>query len=157
MNPREALNALYNPLPYWYRVDSAYQNALLLIKYSVQGEPNRELFYDELIKSAPSDAQRNIIISIRDDERLHMKIFRQIYLSLTGEQITGISNEEYKQPKSFLEGIQHALFGELTAVEKYREIWTQLPQGQHKDNVMGIIIDKLKHASIYNYFYTLNK
>lgn len=148
---------MYNPLPYWYRVDSAYQNALLLMKYSVQGEPNRELFYDELIKYAPSDAQRNIIISIRDDERLHMKIFRQIYLSLTGEQITGISNEEYKQPNSFVEGIQHALFGELTAVEKYREIWTQLPQGQHKDNVMGIIIDKLKHASIYNYFYTLNK
>lgn len=143
--------------PYGYRVDSSYQNALLLVKQIVQGEPNVELFYDELIKSAPTDAQRNVIISIRDDERLHKKIFRQLYLSLTGENITGISNEEHKHPKSFLEGIQHALFGELTTVEKYREIWTQLPQGQHKDNVMGIIIDKLKHANVYNYFYTLNK
>ncbi|GGH16633.1 ferritin-like domain-containing protein [Paenibacillus segetis] len=151
----------YYPLYYGGRSDTHnqqinYQNSLFLINQSVQGEKNDELFYDELIRMAPTVDQQNIIISIRDDERKHNVMFRDIYRSLTGREVTGISNEEFIKPSSYLEGIQKALFGELSAVEKYREIWKGLPVGPYRDALFEIILDELKHSSKYNYLFTLN-
>ncbi|MNJ44205.1 hypothetical protein D3C77_392470 [compost metagenome] len=150
---------MYNwayPYPYMYRVDDKYQMALDLIRTSVQGERNDELFYDELIRLAPDEEQKNIIISIRDDERKHNKLFRHIYYSLTGQQITGVSNEQFIRPKTYLDGIRQALFGELAAVDKYKQIWLGLPEGEFRDTVMGILLDELKHSGKYNYLFTLN-
>lgn len=132
------------------------QQTLELIKKSVQGERNDELFYDELIKLAPTTEQSAIISSIRDDERSHNQMFRQIYKELTGHDIYGVSSEQYQQVGSYINGIQQALLGELSAVEKYREIWFGLPYGIYRDTVFGIILDELKHASKYNYLFTLN-
>jgi rubrerythrin len=133
------------------------QQALDLMKDAVQGERNDELFYDELIKLAPNPEQASIIISIRDDERGHNQMFRGIFRELTGQEITGISNEQYQRVESYVTGLQRALQGELSAVEKYRKIWFGLPVGIYRDTVMGIILDEMKHASKYNYLFTLNR
>ncbi|MCD9025224.1 ferritin-like domain-containing protein [Cohnella silvisoli] len=125
--------------------------ALELIKESVQGERNDELFYDELIRLSPTSEQTAIIETIRDDEREHNRMFQDIYQELTGYPVTGISNEQFIKPKSYVQGLQTALMGELAAVEKYRRIWFGLPAGIYKDTVFGIILDELKHASKYNY------
>jgi rubrerythrin len=125
--------------------------ALDLIKEAVQGERNDELFYDELIRLSPTSEQAQMIESIRDDEREHNRMFRDIYLELTGHPVTGISNEQFIKPSSYVQGLQSALMGELAAVEKYRRIWFGLPAGIYKDTVFGIILDELKHASKYNY------
>jgi rubrerythrin len=130
--------------------------ALDMIKEAVQGERNDELFYDELIKLAPSQEQAEMIESIRNDERGHNTMFRGIYKALTGHEITGISNEQYTEVQSYSEGLQRALQGELSAVEKYRNIWFGLPPGIYKDTVNGIILDEVKHASKYNYLLTMN-
>lgn len=148
---------MFRTLPYLLRADHMYSRALELIRQSVQGERNDELFYDVLISMAPDEEQRQIIISIRDDERNHNMMFRHIYQSLTGKNITEVSNEEFIRPKSYIEGIQQALFGELAAVEKYREIWKGLPSGEYKDTVLGILIDELKHGEKYNYLFTINR
>lgn len=132
------------------------QQTLELIKESVQGERNDELFYDELIKLAPTTEQSTIISSIRDDERSHNQMFRKIYQELTGHEIYGVSSEQYQQVGSYINGIQQALLGELSAVEKYRKIWFGLPTGIYRDTIFGIILDELKHASKYNYLFTLN-
>lgn len=132
------------------------QQALELMKQAVQGERNDELFYDQLIKLAPSPEQAAYIASIRDDERGHNQMFRGIYSEITGQEITGISNEQYPRVESYISGLQNALQGELSAVEKYRIIWFGLPQGIYRDTVYGIILDELKHASKYNYLITLN-
>jgi rubrerythrin len=143
--------------PYWSRSSFqpvwsvSPQQALHLIKEAVQGERNDELFYDALIKLAPNPEQAAIISSIRDDERGHNHMFRGIYKEMTGQEITGISNEQYQRVESYAAGLRQALQGELSAVEKYRQIWFGLPVGIYRDTVYGIILDELKHASKYNY------
>ncbi|TDF98089.1 ferritin family protein [Paenibacillus piri] len=132
------------------------QQTLELIKQSVQGERNDELFYDELIKLAPTSEQAAIITSIRNDERNHNRMFRDMYLEMTGQPISGVSNETFNKPRSYVQGLEQALMGELAAVEKYRRIWFGLPAGIYKDTVLGIILDELKHADKYNYLLHLS-
>jgi rubrerythrin len=140
-------------IPIW---STGFPEAVHMIKEAVQGERNDELFYDELINLAPSQEQKAIIESIRNDERGHNKMFREMYRALTGQEITGVSNEQYEKVQSYIEGLQRALQGELGAVERYRNIWFGMPVGIYKDTVYGIILDELKHAAKYNYLITLN-
>ncbi|WP_245697508.1 ferritin-like domain-containing protein [Paenibacillus oryzae] len=139
--------------PVW---NTNYDSSLQGIKEAVQGERNDELFYDELIKLAPSREQAEIIVNIRNDERGHNKMFREMYRALTGQEITTEGSELYQPISSYREGLQRALQGELGAVEKYRNIWFGLPAGIYKDTVFGVILDELKHASKYNNLITIN-
>jgi len=154
---------MYGVFPYWYRETfkpvwmTDYRQALQMIEQSVQGERNDELFYDELIKLAPTREQADLIAAIRNDERSHNLMFRQMYKALTGHDPQGHGSEPYVKVKSFTEGLQRALLGELSAVEKYRKIWFGLPAGIYRDTVAGIILDELKHAAKYNYLFTLNR
>lgn len=142
--------------PYWYRVQftpvwaTSAQEALELIRTSVQGERNDELFYSQLIALAPSPEQAQVIASIRADERQHNQMFRQMYKEMTGQEVTGASDEAQVPVTSYVAGLQQAFQGELTAVEKYRKIWFGLPYGIYKDTLYGIILDEQKHAAKYN-------
>lgn len=133
----------------------AFQKSLMMIKEAVQGERNDELFYDYLISVAPDQEARQIIESIRNDERRHNQIFRAIYRNFTGQDIQAV-DEPFEKPSSYLDGIKKALKGELSAVVKYRQIKEGLPLGCYQDNVFNIITDELRHASFYNYLITLS-
>ncbi|MEC0128945.1 ferritin family protein [Paenibacillus pabuli] len=124
--------------------------AIEMMKEAVQGERNDELFYDSLIKLAPNANQAKIIEGIRNDEREHNKMFRQMYTDLTGQQIMESNIEKTEPVESYRMGLQKAFQGELAAVEKYRSIWFGLPHGIYKDTLWGIIIDEQKHADKYN-------
>ncbi|WP_427050584.1 ferritin-like domain-containing protein [Paenibacillus sp. TC-CSREp1] len=147
---------MYTAYPYFYRNTftpvwaTSTSEALGLIQSAVQGERNDEMFYDALIRMAPDSHQVAIITSIRDDERGHNMMFRQMYKDLTGQEITGVSSEAPETVSSYLGGLQKAFQGELAAVEKYRKIWFGLPYGIYKDTVWGIILDEQKHADKYN-------
>ena len=133
------------------------QEALNDIRKAVQGEREDELFYDYLISVAPTKEEKEIIASIRDDERRHNQIFRRIYKDFTGMDIVSMDEEKtFEKPESYLEGIKKALFGELAAVERYRNIRRALPIGPYRDMLFDIITDELRHASKYNYLFTLN-
>ncbi|WP_460294173.1 ferritin-like domain-containing protein [Clostridium tertium] len=126
--------------------------ALDEIRKAVQGEREDELFYDYLISLAPTKDEKEIIESIRNDERKHNQLFRKIYKDFTGNEINTMNEENLKKPLSFIDGIRTALFGELKAVDKYKS----LPIGAYKDMLFDIIMDELKHASKYNYLFSLN-
>jgi rubrerythrin len=81
--------------PVW---QTTFQQALALIREAVQGERQDELFYEELIRLAPNHAQRNIITSIRDDERGHNHMFRSIYKELTGQEIGPAPDVPFQKP-----------------------------------------------------------
>ncbi|MCY6960192.1 ferritin-like domain-containing protein [Clostridium brassicae] len=149
---------MYQPMPYgmMYNTD-ALQTSLKLIEEAVSGEREDELFYDYLISVAPTRDEKEIIASIRDDEKKHNKMFRMIYKDLTGMDIKADENVDFEKPSSYIDGIKRALFGELKAVEKYRVIRQGLPTRYYRDMLFEIITDELKHASKYNYLYTLNK
>ena len=132
------------------------QMALEGVKKAVQGEREDELFYDYLISVAPTTEEKDILTSIRDDERRHNTLFRKIYKDFTGVEVPSGDEETFEKPKSYIEGIKKALFGELRAVEKYRDIRSALPIGPYRDVLFDIITDEIKHSSKYNYLFTLN-
>lgn len=131
-------------------------NSLKLIKEGVIGEKSDELFYNYLISIAPDEEDKEIITSIRDDELKHNRMFRQIYKDYTGQEIGEGENIDFEKTEDYIDGIVKALFGELKAVEKYREIRAGLPTRNSRDMLFEIITDELKHASKYNYLYTKN-
>ncbi len=132
------------------------EEALNLVKQAVQGEKEDEVFYEYLISVAPTDEEKNIISSIRDDERKHFKMFREIYYYFTGVELPMSTVSDFKAPESYIAGIKKALFGELAAMERYRNIRAGLPSEYYRDMVFEILTDELKHADKYNYILNLN-
>lgn len=130
--------------------------ALMLIKDAVEDEKKDELFYSHLIALARNTEQEDIIISIRDDEQKHNKMFREIYYSLTGMKIPSPENIYFDEPESYVDGIKQALFGELSAIEKYRDIRAGMPNRCYQDMLFEIITDEIKHSAKYNYLLTIN-
>ena len=151
------MNVNYKYYPtYMYYTQNAYPNALQLIESSVQSEKEDEMFYDYLLRVSPTEKQKNIIAAIRDDERKHNKMFREIYYQLTGKDIPPAPETSFKKPKSYLEGIEQAKFGELAAVEKYRQILFGLSFLPYRNMLTEIYTDELKHADKWDFLYTIN-
>ncbi|GIP22077.1 ferritin-like domain-containing protein [Paenibacillus sp. J22TS3] len=137
----------------WYRNEDIVLN---LILQSIQGERNDELFYDFLIKMAPDEQQKEVIKGIRDDERKHNRMFRELYTRLTGTAPTPKEEPLEQLPETYLEGLEKALLGELRAFEKYRTIYLHI-QPEYRDWIFEIMTDEIKHAGYYNWLYAKNK
>lgn len=135
---------------------SALNTALNLMRDAVQGEREDELKYNYLIESAPTQEEKDIITSIRDDERLHRQWYREMYKYYTNEEIDSRNGEEFIEPNSYMEGIKSSIFGELSAMEKYRIIREGLPSRFFRDIVFRILTDEMKHATKYNYILSIN-
>ena len=69
------------------------------LKKQFKGEKEDELFYDYLISVAPTSDEKEIIASIRDDERKHNKLFKMIYKDFTGKEVPIIEEETFEKPK----------------------------------------------------------
>lgn len=126
--------------------------AIYLIKQSVGDEKEDEMFYNILIEQAPTNEEKEIIISIRDDERKHNQILRKLYYEFTGQLIPEdtLSNNS-KINMDYKSNLKTALFGELNAVSKYRKILGTMPSGNSYTLLMSIMSDELRHASKYNF------
>lgn len=130
-----------------------FNQAVELIKKSVSDEREDELFYESLIKEAPTEKEKNIITSIRDDERRHNRILRELYFNFTGQVIPIDTNNDSSSNDgmSYKDKLEKALFGELDAVVKYRKIMGVMPSGNSYTLLMSIMTDELRHASKYNF------
>ena len=131
--------------------------ALQLIREAVAGEREDELFYDYLLSVAPSEEDKNIIRGIRNDERKHFGLFRQIYCELTGKTVPIPQKEEFTKPASYCQGLKKALQGELGAVERYRKILFALQDRRQINMLTEIITDELRHGNLYNLLYSKNE
>lgn len=126
--------------------------AIELIKKSIGDEKSDELFYNNLINQAPSEKEKSIIKSIRDDERKHNQILRQLYYEFTGQKwVEDNSINTFNHNLDYNMGLEKALFGELDAVAKYRKIMGTMPYGNSYTLLMSIMTDELRHASKYNF------
>ena len=142
-----------------HEMEKSYKSldqSLTLVKEAINGEKEDELFYDYLLSLAPTIEEKNIITTIRDDERKHNKYFREIYDFYTGMSIPSKTNVTFEKPQSYIDGIKKAKFGELSAVEKYRDIRAGIPDRYHRDILFEILTDELKHAHKYDYILYLN-
>ena len=169
MYPDYNMNNLYYGFnDFNYRGDYAYRNAnqpnmyndeiitlnqaIELIRQSVRNEREDELFYDRLLEQAPTDKDKEIITSIRNDERKHNRILRDLYYNFTGQVIQAdMSMPNINNTSTYKENLEKALFGELDAVVKYRKILGTMPSGNSYTLLMSIMTDELRHASKYNF------
>jgi rubrerythrin len=126
------------------------------IENSIEGERNDELFYDYLIRQAPDQQQKDVIMHIRDDERKHRQMFREMYKQLTGSLPVEKNEPLEALPASYLEGIEKALLGELAAFERYRTLYLNI-NPEFKAWMFEIMTDEIKHAGYYNWLFTKNK
>ncbi len=128
--------------------------AIELIRKSIADERNDELFYDRLIEQAPTEKEKSIIQDIRDNEKKHNMILREVYYDFTGQMLQNNMNmmqENMQNNLSYTENLEKALFGELEAVNKYRKILSAMPQGKCYTLIMSIMTDELRHSAKYNY------
>lgn len=126
--------------------------AIGLIRQSVGAEKEDEIFYDTLINQAPTEKEKDIIRSIRDDERKHNEILRRLYYEFTGQILPADTFvNESNSTTDYKSNLEKALFGELDAVVKYRKIMGTMPSGNSYTLVMSIMTDELRHANKYNF------
>lgn len=126
--------------------------AIALIKQSVGDEKEDEMFYSILIEQAPTDKEKNIVRSIKDDEKKHNQILRELYYEFTGQILPQDTlSDNSKNNMDYKSNLEKALFGELDAVAKYRKILGTMPSGNSYTLLMSIMTDELRHASKYNF------
>lgn len=140
-----------------YTYPGNLNGALRLIRDAVSGEREDELFYNYLLSVAPTQEARNIITTIRNDERKHSRMFRRIYFELTGRRLPISTENGFERPSSYCAGIKRALLGELSAVQRYRRIVFALQNRIQLNMLAEIISDELRHASLYNLLYSDGK
>lgn len=131
--------------------------ALEMIRKSVINELDDELFYSALINQAIEQEDKEIIMSIRDDEIKHNKILRDVYYSLTGSTLPQIRQTNEMEANTYISNLKKAFMGETEAANKYRKILTAMPDKQNIFHILEILIDELRHADKYNYLLTKNK
>lgn len=126
--------------------------AIELIRQSVGDEKEDEIFYSNLIEQAPTEKEKNIIRTIRDDERKHNQILRELYYQFTGHILPlDNSSPELNNQMAYKANLEKALFGELEAVKRYRRILAQMPSGDSYTLLMSIMTDEIRHANKYNF------
>lgn len=130
--------------------------ALKLIQEAIAGETEDRMFYQYLIENTPSEADKEIITGIRDDEIRHFSLFRQVYFQLTGQMLAPPQNVTFQKPESYCEGVKRALKGEQNAVRKYRRILYALQDRVQINILTGIITDEIRHGILYSYLYSKN-
>lgn len=145
-------NPIGNQIPINNEEIITLNQAIELIRKSVGDEKGDEMFYDTLINQAPTEKEKEIIRSIRNDERKHNQILRRLYYEFTGgllpqDNSKNVANNTMK----YKANLEKALFGELGAVEKYRRIMGAMPNKNSYTLLMSIMTDELRHANKYNF------
>lgn len=125
--------------------------AIEQVKSSIGDEKKDELFYEKLINMAPDENSRDIISSIRDDEKKHNEILRFVYSNITGEVVESPDEIITLDEMTYIDSLEKAFLGEIAAVKKYRRIMGAMPNSKMHTLLMAIMTDEIRHASLYNY------
>ncbi|AVP53811.1 ferritin-like domain-containing protein [Clostridium tetani] len=132
------------------------KRSLCMIKEAIEEAEKNQREYDHLISMACNKEQKEILKSIKEDEKNHVRWLREIYMDYTGKVICPKKCGESKKPKHYFEGIKKALFGAIKAMEKYSLIRSGLPRRCDRDILFQMITDKIKHAIYLNYILLMN-
>ncbi|HHW32296.1 MAG TPA: ferritin-like domain-containing protein [Clostridiaceae bacterium] len=140
-----------------YTYPNNLPGALELIKEAVVGETEDRNLYEFLSIVAPTKEEKNLIKGIMEDEVEHFELFRQIYYELTGQMLPAPKETKIKKPSSYCEGIKKALTGEQNTSYKYAKILFAMSNRIHMMKLVKIILDELRHGTLFNYIYSKNR
>lgn len=141
-------NNLYNYNRY-FRVQSETQ-LINDIERAINGEYSAIACYQQLAKMAPTQAERNQILEIREDERRHFKAFSGIYTTLTGKQPTPEIIEEC--PDTYKGGLEASFKDEQETVDFYLDIADSTQAIVIKETFRRAAADEQNHAVWFLYF-----
>lgn len=131
------------------------QESLQIIQETVAGERNAESFYQRLLDLAPSEEDRSLISSIREEERRHIQIFREIYLAFTGREVMEtVPITVYKEPTSYEDGLKQAIFNKWKTSQRGGNILAAMPTGYYQNLLAKVAIDNVTLVSKLNYLLT---
>lgn len=130
----------------------ALQESLHAIQEAVADESNAEKFYRKLLELAPSEEDRSVVSSIRDNEREHLQLLREIYSAFTGSQVpVSAPTTEYKEPASYKEGLKSAIFKKWRTNQTAGQILAAMPTGYYQNLLAKIAVDNVTMVSKLNY------
>ncbi|MFE5321858.1 ferritin-like domain-containing protein [Paenibacillus sp. NPDC056579] len=127
------------------------QESLHFIQEAVAGESNAEKFYEKLLELAPSEEDRSVITSIREDERRQLQILREIYLAFTGREVPASALMEYKEPASYKDGLRIVIFNKWKTNQNAGNLLAAMPTGYYQNLLAKIAVDNVTIVSKFNY------
>ncbi|KIL37750.1 hypothetical protein SD71_02800 [Cohnella kolymensis] len=125
------------------------------IEKAVNGQYSAAACYEQLARMAPNEEERNRIVEIRKDELRHLKVFSQIYKSLSGRQPTPHIVEQC--PSDYRAGLNFAIKDEQETVDFYLDIAQKSTVPFIKDYFRRASADEQNHAVWFLYFLTRNQ
>ncbi|MCR2805760.1 ferritin-like domain-containing protein [Paenibacillus soyae] len=135
------------PTPY-----QALQEALHSIREAVAGESHAERFYQKLLELAPTEEDRVVITSIRDDERGQLQTLREIYLAFTGGQVPiSAPATVYMDPASYKDGLKSLIFKKWRTNQIAGHMLAAMPTGYYQNLLAKIAVDNVTIVSKLNY------
>ncbi|MBD3108175.1 ferritin-like domain-containing protein [Bacillus sp. AGMB 02131] len=125
------------------------------LEQAINGEYSAIQCYAKLAEMAPSDMAKERIREIRNDEKRHLKVFSQLYTSLTGNQPKPKITEEC--PDNYKKGLDFAFKDEQQAVDTYLTAADEATNWYVKDAFRRAAADEQNHAVWFHYLMTTTK
>lgn len=138
-----------SPYPGDYYPPGVGPEFLNLLMQSINGEASDIEFYTRLARFAPSSECGRRILQIADDERKHLGQFMRLYQHLTCRAATPRPAPE--QFSDWWDGVHKAWEDEVSAYERYRDMYLMSEQRYIRDILLDAFTDEIKHATILTY------
>lgn len=120
------------------------------LQNAINGEATTIEFYEVLGGMAPA-RYRDFVTHAREDEMVHLRMFRRLYRRLTGHepsvQVRATKFSSYK------EGLELAFRSELEAAELYRDMYLSTRVPKIRDILFRAMTDEMEHAQRFNFLY----
>jgi len=140
----------FNPFNYEFYRQPNNSQLTKDIQKAINGEYSAILCYEKLAKKAPTQAEKNTIIEIQNDEKRHLDEFRKIYTNLTGKQASLKVIEEC--PDLYKDGLVAAFKDEQETVDFYLDISDKSTDIYTKEIFRRAAADEQNHAVWFLYF-----
>ena len=135
---------------------NSLEDALLIIEKSLENQQEDEITYNYLMALAPTEEEKSIIISIRNDNVKHDEFLREIYAFYKKESASRLRSSDCTYSEAYIPQIKKARLNEMEKIYRYRNILTGLTDTYYKDMMLEALTDCIIHLSEYDYILYLN-
>ncbi len=122
---------------------------------AMQGEAEDKLFYERLMRMAPTREEADIIKQIRADEIKHYGAFEDLYRRMTGRN-PRVPEPDKPTFRTYMEGVELAFFNELRAYERYKDLYLSTQNPRIRDVFLDAFTDENEHAQYIHWIYSIN-
>lgn len=118
---------------------------------AIKGEAAAVEFYTRLKAIAPNSFAKEQVDHALEDEKVHLRMFEQLYQNLTGRKPT--YKIEKTSFKHFQDGLKKAYHDELEAYEEYRNAYLLTNNPTIRDVFFHAMTDEIEHATRFSFLF----